>query len=564
MSSRSMGCAGTVLQQLPDPPIATSVSDRLTARRRWIGAAMAAGGTLLFRRDAASADTRASERVLRIVGQWEIAALDPASSGYLFLRMQAAETLVNADQTGRLTPGLATHWQRSNDGLRWRFQLRDSARFHDGTPVSAPQVAAVLQRAARGPGLLRLAPVRDIRPLPGAVEFVLSSPFAVLPAVLSHSSTLILAAASFDTRGAVVQIIGSGAYRPVTVETQKFTLAASTTFDGPQATIRQASYLKAGRSETRALMAESGEAELAFGLDPASVERLRRGSKVRLETVTIPRTAILKVNAGHRWLADRRARQAISLALNRNGIARALLRDAELAAGQLFPPVLAHWHAHELAPLGMNVARARQLWAQLGWQPGRDGILQRGAERLSFTLRTFPDRPELPLMATAIQEQLRQSGVEVRVAIGNSGEIPARHRDGTLELALAARNYGLLPDPLATLLQDFGSEGGDWGAMNWRHADLPALLNELNQLDPGATAGDSRTDALRRRVVQILHEDLPVIPVSWYRQNAAVSPQLTEVALDPLERSYGLTGLRWTGAAVKTADAQRIFVAAHP
>jgi peptide/nickel transport system substrate-binding protein len=42
-----------------------------------------------------------------------------------------------------------------------------------------------------------------------------------------------------------------------------------------------------------------------------------------------------------------------------------------------------------------------------------------------------------------------------------------------------------------------------------------------------------------------LQEQLPVIPVTWYRQQVACSKRLAGVSLDPLERSYRLTDMEW-------------------
>jgi peptide/nickel transport system substrate-binding protein len=493
----------------------------------------------------------AAAGVLRVVGPWEINSLEPASAGYLFTRMQVTETLTDADEAGCALPGLAARWDTSPDGLRWRFELRPGARFHDGGAVTAEHAAQMLRRAAARPGLLATAPVQQIAAEGGAVVLTLKAPFAALPALLSHSSTLVLAASSFDAQGSVVRIIGSGPYRIASLEPpQKFEVVAFEGFDGPRPAIRRASYLSASRAETRALMAEAGQADVAFGLDPASLERLRRDRRVQVEAVTIPRTMILKVNAGHRWLADARARQALSLALNRDGIARALLRDPGVAATQLFSPSMTGWHLPTLAPLRMDTAEALRLWAEMGWQRGADDIFQRGGERLRLSLRTFPDRPELPLVVAAVQEQLRQTGVEAKVAIGNSGDIPLRHRDGSLELALAARQYGLVPDPIGTLLQDFGPRGGDWGAMNWHSAALQQAIHELATLAPAAPT--ARRDALRARVVQVLHAELPVIPVAWFRQTAAVSPRVAGFSIDPLERSYRLDRLRWAAPGADT------------
>jgi peptide/nickel transport system substrate-binding protein len=481
---------------------------------------------------------------LRIVGPWEINSLEPASAGYLFTRMQVAETLTDADDAGRALPGLAVRWDTSADGLRWRFVLRAAARFHDGTSVTSEWVARTLNRALGRPGPLNTASVKSISAEPGAVVVQLVSPFGALPALLSHSSTLVLAASSFDAKGTPVRMVGSGPFRVTSLQPpQRFEVEAFEAYDGPRPAIQHVSYLSASRAETRALMAEAGQADIAFGLDPASLQRLRKGQRVRVEMATIPRTMILKVNAGHPWLADPRARQALSLALDRTGIARALLRDADLAATQLFPPTLTGWHEPSLPALRSDAAAAIRLWGELGWRRGADGILQRAGHRLSLSLRTFPDRPELPLVVAAVQEQLRLTGIEARVAIGNSGDIPARHRDGSLDLALVARQYGLVPDPIGTLLQDFGPRGGDWGAMNWHHPALQKHLAELATLD--SAAPPAQRMALRGQVARVLHAELPVIPVAWYRQTAAVSPRVQGLTVDPLERSYRVDRLRW-------------------
>jgi len=293
----------------------------------------------------------------------------------------------------------------------------------------------------------------------------------------------------------------------------------------------------------RALMAEGGQAELAFGLDPGSVARLARGTAVRVHTVTMPRTTTLKLDAAHPYLRDPAVRRALSLALDRRGIATAILRDPSLAAGQLFPPVLAGWHDAGLAPLAWDPSAARALLAAAGWQPGRDGVLQRGDARFALTLRTFPDRPELPVIATAIQEQWRQVGIAVRVAIGNSGDIPLGHRDGSLEIGLMSRNYGVVPDAYGTVAQDFagnGGEGGDWGAMHWSSPDVAQALAALP-----ATVDADAARRLRQTVAATLQQALPLIPVVWYRQTLAASPHLHGVSIDPFERTYRLTDLEW-------------------
>lgn len=488
----------------------------------------------------AATTSAAPERVATLVAPFEIKGTDPTLSGDIFLKMSIVETLINAGPAGQPLPGLATHWTVSDDGLLWRFTLRPNVTFHDGSPLTAESVVNALLVSRSKPGLLDKAPVTGIRAEAGQVVIALSQPFTPLLSMLAENRAQILAPAAYDATHNVVQIIGTGPYRLTSLQApQKLTVARFPHYWGSAPAIEQASYMAVGRAETRALLAESGDADMVLNLDPASRTRLKNNSNLQLLAVSIPRSVLLKVNAGHPLLKDVRVRQALSMALDRQGIARAILRYPA-AADQLFPPSVAQWHNASLTPLAHQPQQAQALLAALGWTPAADGILQRNGKPFSLTLTTYPDRPELPLIAAAIQQQLREVGVQVAINTTNSGEIAAKHHDGSLALALVARNFALTPDPLGTLLQDYAPQGGEWGAMNWSNATFNQTLADLVQgRDP------AKSQAERQQLTGILQAELPTIPVAWYQQTAAVSTRLTGASLDPFERTFGLEKMRW-------------------
>jgi peptide/nickel transport system substrate-binding protein len=369
----------------------------------------------------------------------------------------------------------------------------------------------------------------------------LTEPFAPLPAVLAHTSTQILAPSSYGPDQAVAKVVGSGPYQVSHIEPPaKVELAAFEQWQGEKPEIPEVTYQAVGRAESRALMAESGQSDVTFGMDPTSLQKIKQAGKLDIAAVTLPRSILLKANSGHGILGDVQVRRALSLALDRESMATALLRDPEMAATQLFPPSLPDWHQASAVPFEHDPAGARKLLADAGWVPGSDGVLVRDGRKFTVTLRTFPDRPELPILATAIQAKLKELGIAVDVKVGNSSEIPAGHKDGSLELALYSRNYALVPDALVTLAEDFAPEGGDYGAMGWND---PALTSALHVLASGNDAGQAAES--RGKVTDILQDQLPVIPVAWYRQSAVVSPRVDGVVLDPLERSWRLSDLTW-------------------
>src|SRR5215470_11176838 len=97
------------------------------------------------------------------------AQIDPASAldgAAALVARQVFDTLVTfRDGSTEVDPALASRWSVSRDGLVWTFSLREGARFHDGTPVTAAEVAASFNRqlapeatGAVWPALLRGRP----------------------------------------------------------------------------------------------------------------------------------------------------------------------------------------------------------------------------------------------------------------------------------------------------------------------------------------------------------------------------------------------------------------------
>lgn len=76
--------------------------------------------------------------------------------------------------------------------------------------------------------------------------------------------------------------------------------------------------------------------------------------------------------------------------------------------------------------------------------------------------------------------------------------------------------------------------------MGWSDAELAEWLDTLrHETDP------ETRDALSNRSAKRLQEAMPLIPVAWYQQTAAVNSALEGFSVDPLERSYRIDELRW-------------------
>ncbi|NYG53927.1 ABC transporter substrate-binding protein [Nocardioides perillae] len=513
----------------------------LRSSRPLLAASAAAALLTLAACGGSGAGSSAPADTLRIAGPFEVHSLDPTADGEVFTRLQVSETLVTADLQGELVPGLATSWSTSEDGRTWRFELVEGATFHDGTPLDAEAAVGALERvAAVEASPLSGAPIRALRAEGSTVVVELDEPHPVLPALLTHYSAAVLAPASYDESGQVAEVIGTGPYRvadvelPASVETERFA-----GYRGEAPEVERVTFQAVGRAEQRALLASSGQADVVFGLEPAGQQRVESSDVADLASSLQPRTIRLKVDAEHPVLGDVRVRRALSLALDREAMAEAVLREGDLAATQLLPPSLEAWQA-DVEPLVHDQQAAAALLDEAGWVTGPDGTRVRDGEPLSLTLLTYPDRAELPALATAIQAALAEVGVDLEVEVTNSSEVPAGQADGSLEMALIAKHFALVSDPLVDVATVFDPAGSDWGVMGWSDPAVTAAVDDLLAGATGAAAQQAR-----ETVARTAQQELPLIPVAWYRMNAAVNDRVEGFTMDPLETTWRLTDLRW-------------------
>ena len=478
---------------------------------------------------------------LRIAGPFEIHSLDPTADGEVFTRLQVVETLVTSDIEGALVPGLALKWSSTEDYMEWTFDLVEGAEFHDGTALTPDTVIAALEEVAdQEASPLAEVPIESLEADGSSLVVELSKPYFTLPAVLTHYSTAILAPAAYDDEGQVREVIGSGPYEIDRVELPaSITTRRSDSWRGEAPEVEKVSFQAVGRAESRALMAVSDQADVVFGLEPAGRQRVDGADGVRMESSLQPRTILLKVNAEHPVLGDVRVRRALSLALDREAMAEAVLREKELAATQLLPPSLEAWKA-DVEPLEHDQDAALALLADAGWKRSGDGALTKDGRPLELNLLTYPDRAELPALATAMQGALAEIGVDIEVEVSNSSEVPAKHADGSLELALVAKHFALVSDPLIDIAGVFAPGGADFGVMNWEDRSVRTAVDALLGGAPEAEA-----EGHRETIVRVAQEQLPLIPVAWYRMNAAVSDRVDGFVMDPLETTWRITDLEW-------------------
>ncbi len=492
---------------------------------------------LSYNRSETSADSVVPSKTntLSISGPWEMTSLDPSKQGYILTRMQVIETLLNVNEQGLITSGLATEWHSSEDGLSWHFVLRNGVKFHDGTELNAQAVVNSLNAALSKHGTLKKAEVTQISAISdNEIKIDLAKPYAAFASLLTNYSNAILSEKSYQEGGAVKVLYGSGPYQMESFSPpHKLTVRKFDEYWGEKGQIDFATYLTGHRAESRILQAKSGEADIVFTLDPAMLSQLKTSTDLEVHSNLIPRTMFVKLNAGHPFLDDVKARQALSMALDRAAISKNVLGAEGSETAQLMPSSMSQWFIEGVDNNPYNLEQAQQILTDLGWKKNESGLLERQGKPFKLTMMTYADRPELATVATAIQAQWAKLGVELKVDVTNSSMIPAGHTDGSLEMALIARNFGFSADPLPIISSDFANGGGDWGTMNWVNPQVDTAIAEL--LDSTQV---EQSFTLSQEVAQEIYKDTPVLPISSYSQHTSVNARVKNFKFDPFERNY--------------------------
>lgn len=212
----------------------------------------------------------------------------------------------------------------SEDGLQWQFTLRSDACFSDGSPLSAGDVTASLQRArtsARYQG--RFSSIQNISSSGNQVILALKVPNAGLPALLD------IPIVKSGTENSGVPI-GTGPYRFISDE-DGFHLEAADWWCGQAAPLARIELSDCSDSDTARYQFLSRGIQLLtadqIGSDPIRTS----GSFDSTDTDTTV-LHYLGFNGKRSLLSDPAVRRAISLGINRESLVRACLSGHGRAA----------------------------------------------------------------------------------------------------------------------------------------------------------------------------------------------------------------------------------------
>ena len=339
------------------------------------------------------------------------------------------DPLVEFDDHGVLQPSLAKSWQWSPDSKSVTFQLQENAKWHDGKPFTADDVAFTMD-AVKDPktnttlkSRLRIGDNFATWTVlsPTSIRFDLPAPYAAFFANLGEISIvpkhLLAASADINTDPFNRKPVGTGAFKLAEYKQDEYLAleANKEYFQGaPHLDRVILVFIPEPDAAAAALLKGDIDAMYAF---PEQQPQFEKDKKFRVHTYAYHQAITLAFNQKDPILQDKKVRQALSLAIDKKSLMETVTRGRGEVANYLWPPKgpLGPWANKDLPPDEFNVARAKQLLDEAGWRPGGDGIRVKDGTRMSLSLPYNTVFDEYKEGATIVERQLREVGVEVKV-----------------------------------------------------------------------------------------------------------------------------------------------------
>lgn len=410
----------------------------------------------------------------------------------------------------------AEEWEVLDGGTFMRFKLRDGLLWQDGQPLTADDVTFTYQLmtdprtpTAYAADFLNVKEYRQTGPLSFEVRY--AAPYARAAVTWMHPilPKHILENEEIASTKYARNPVGAGPFKLKSWEPgSRIILEANDLYFKGRPYLDEVIYRIIPDTTTMFLEARAGKLDFV-GLSPQQYLRQTQGAWWdenwhRYKYLASGYT-YLGLNLKSPFFRDRKVRQALSYAVDRQGIIKgALLGMGEPAFGPYKPGT---WvYNTELKPYDYDPGRARSLLAEAGWKPGKDGVLEKNGLRFEFTILVNQGNNERIKVAVILQQMFRAVGVRVSIrTVEWAAFLKEFVNTKKFDALILAWNILDDPDIFDVWHSSAISENG-LNFVSFRHEEVDRLLEKGR-----ASAEQTERKGIYDRFQEILHEEQPYL-----------------------------------------------------
>ena len=352
-----------------------------------------------------------------------------AGAATMFPSAQLFASPLMFDDKWQPHPYLAKSWKVSRDGLTVTLNLVKGATFHDGKPVTSEDVAfSIMTIKNNHPFKTMFAPVNKVdTPDPTTAVIHLAHPHPAILLAMSQALCPIIPKHIFGdgrdikTHPMNLKPVGSGPYKLMEYKPgEYYILEAYDKFFLGAPHIKKLIVKIIADPVTRLTAMENKEGQMdVFVTEAKDIKPYEKLPFLQVETMAPAVGPInwLEFNVKRKPLDDKRVRQAISYAIDRDFIVKSLLLGfSKRATGPIVPA--SPFYNPNVERYDLNLAKANALLDEAGYP--RKG----GGMRFPLTVDYIPGQLEQQKnLAEYLKPQLKKIGIEV--IIRSSPDFPS-------------------------------------------------------------------------------------------------------------------------------------------
>lgn len=415
------------------------------------------------------------------------------------------ESLVAFDSKGEITDQLAQSHTISEDGLTYTFVLRDGLKFSNGTPVTAADAVFSLERHLKVGGPLAISAKVDTVKAQDDKTLVitLKEPYTPFISELSNFSNGIIPKdfGGVSEEEFFKKPVGTG---PFVVES--WDPAGDVTFT------KNTNYWKEGKpyidklvykliqDDSQAInQLKAGSVNAVEALSLQNAGEIKNGEDTTVATNGSWVTEQLFFNTLDKHFSDVHVRRALALALDREGLTKALTFGYAQTAKSLLPPTIPYNANDTLKTLDFDTAAAKAELAKSAFQNGF-------ATKLLIASGNSTRAQEAQIIQAAGQ------AIGIKIEIESVELATFRERFFAYDFA-AMLNSGQADSPEANSILAFQTDPEGFSKSYWTHytnSEVTKLLYEGQK-----TADGEGRAAIYNKLLQILADEVPYIPLYY-------------------------------------------------
>jgi peptide/nickel transport system substrate-binding protein len=440
------------------------------------------------------------------------------------------DTLVALDWDGKtVLPYLAKSWAVSDDGKTYTFKLRDDVQFCSGSKFTAEDVVYSFKRLkdpdTKAPYAWRAGDIKELRaPDPYTVVYELKEPYSDLLLQLTMYTNTIHNKQSVEKLGkdyGINGIDGTGpwcfvSWQPRTEIILKrhdaYRWGPSMYQNKGPVKFEKLSIKIVPEDSSRLAAMMSGQFDVTHQMPLQFLAQVRAAPMLQVQEANPNfQLTYYGFKITRPLVADRRVREAMSIAINRAGMVSGIMQgNAEVATTFVHPSAPDFAEATK-GIVKEDVERAKKLLDEAGWKVGSDGIREKDGVKLA-PKAYFVQVASAPRIAEAIQGDLRKIGIDWKLQGWDSTIAPAKMAEQDYELWSVTVPY-LSAGELMNLYFDSKNVPTP-NRMNWKDAETDEWLR-LGRSASNA-ADKAKYYALVQKKVTEEHLWIPIMNVGMY------------------------------------------------